>query len=75
MQVEIVFPPELDAVDKKLAHLREICEWGEENLEDQYKWKYVQIAIAGIRLNHRTESIKFEMDIEEDAMALKLAWC
>ncbi len=75
MKVEIIFPQELDTVEKKRELLQEICEWGEENLENQYKWKFVRLVIEGAKITHRTDAIHFEMDDEADAMALKLTWC
>ena len=75
MNVEIISPPELNTPEKKRGLLEVICEWGETNLEDQIKWKYVRFLIQGVKLTSRTVSISFDMENEEDAMALKLTWC
>ena len=74
MKVEIIFPPEISTVVLKREYIQQIVEWGKENLEDQNSWKYKWLVLENCRINSSTELISFEMEVEEDAVALKLAW-
>ena len=83
MQVEIVFP--LDylqgyEIGEKSDLLKKIQEWGDNNLENQKKWREVRgiIELERRRLLWHTKSISFDMDEitnPEDVMAMKLTWC
>ena len=75
--IEIIFPENVGrgvGVDHKREYLRKIFSWGVENLDDPNgTWRNFLVAIDQIYMSHSTIGIDFNVDTEEDAMALKLA--
>ncbi len=77
MLVKIKFPKRCSTVKEKQEFIRELVEWGNENLNDQVNWKYKTLLFTSPRFNisYTTKSISFDIENETDAVALKLVWC
>ena len=74
MDVEVEFPSDLVTVEQKQEFVRQLYEWGVENLEDQDDWKYKKNLHKSPAITIVSTSISFEMKNEIDATALKLTF-
>ena len=77
MFVKIKFPKHCLTDDEKREFVKELVEWGKENLNDQQGWEHKLLLLTSpkVLVTFKTESISFEIENEADAVALKLAWC
>ncbi len=77
MLVKIKFPKRCSTDNEKREFVKELVEWGKENLNDQEDWEHKHLLLTSSRLlvTFKTESISFNIRDETDAMAFKIVWC
>lgn len=75
MIVHVPFPSNLVSPAEKKNFIKEIGEWGDDNLKDQTRWGLIKTLVDQYRITYGTKSISFNVEHEEDAMAIKLTWC
>ena len=75
--IEIPFPKTCISGDDKEDFVEKIIKWGNENLNDQENWRFKAIVLQSPKFLKRLYTanvIRFEIDDENDGMAIKLAF-
>lgn len=73
--VNITIPDTHISLEETRIWLKELCEWGVENLENTSYWFMTAEMYRGTKhITSDTVSVLFLCTNEQDAIALKLAW-